>query len=239
MKISKSSVGLVLTLVVGFFVVYYATHNVEIYVPTSQTDANADVIIILDPGHGGLDSGCLSVTGYEEKNINLAIGLKVRDMLTSMGYTVEMTRDKDKSLHDDGITGTRNQKNSDMDNRLAHFNKYDNAVCVCIHQNQFTQPQYWGAQMFYSGSNSLNETFAETMMNQFVTKLQPDNKRELKPTTTDIFLTHNTDNPSLMVECGFLSNPEEAALLETDEYQSKVAFTIFSGIDKFVCDNIK
>ncbi len=239
MKIKKSHVGLLFTLVVGFFVVYFATGSVEVYVPVSQSEAKSDVIIILDPGHGGLDSGCLSETGFEEKHANLSIALSVRDMLTALGYQVEMTRDTDISIHDKDITGTRNQKNSDMDNRLALFNKYDNAVCVCIHQNKFTEPKYWGAQMFYSGSNPMNESFAGIMMNEFVTKLQPDNKRELKPTTTNIYLTHNTKNPSLMVECGFLSNPEEAALLETKEYQSKVAFTIFSGIDKFVSENIR
>ena len=238
MKFHKSHVALLFTLVVGFFVVYYATHNVDIYVPADNQEVNNDVVIVLDAGHGGLDSGCISVTGKEEKDINLAIMLKVRDMCKAMGYEVETTRDTDVSIHDEGVTGTGNQKRSDMNNRLKLFNKYDNAVCVSIHQNQFTQPQYWGAQMFYSNSNPLNESFATIMQQQFVSKLQPDNKRETKPTEKEIFLTYFTDNPSLMVECGFLSNPEEAKLLESEEYQSKVAFTIFCGIDEFVNKNL-
>ncbi len=238
MKFRKSHVALLFTLVVGFFVIYYATHNVEIYVPTSNPDADKRVTIVLDAGHGGMDSGCVSVTGYEEKNINLAIMLKVRDMCRSMGYKVVTTRDTDVSIHDDGVKGAGNQKKSDMDNRLAIFNKYHGAVCVSIHQNQYTQPQYWGAQMFYSKTNSLNESFAGVMQKQFVSKLQPDNKRETKPTEKEIFLTYFTKNPSLMVECGFLSNEDEAKKLETDDYQSKVAFTIFCGIDEFVKGNI-
>lgn len=238
MKFHKSHVALLFTLVVGFFVVYYATHNVDIYVPAGNDNVSDNVVIVLDAGHGGLDSGCVSVTGEEEKNINLAITLKVRDMCKAMGYEVATTRDTDISIHDDGVKGTGKQKRSDMDNRLEIFNKYDNSVCVSIHQNQFTQPQYFGAQMFYSNSNQLNESFATIMQQQFVSKLQPDNSRETKPTEKEIFLTYFTKNPSLMVECGFLSNLEEAKLLESEDYQSKVAFTIFCGIDEFVKHNL-
>lgn len=238
MKFNKSHVALLFTLVVGFFVIYFATHNVDIYVPSSKDNVDNKVVIVLDAGHGGMDSGCVSVTGYEEKHINLAIMSKVRDLCRAMGYKVVTTRDTDISIYDDGVKGVGKQKKSDMDNRLKLFNKYDGAVCVSIHQNQFTQPQYHGAQMFYSGSNQLNEGFAAIMQKQFVSKLQPDNKRETKPTGKEIFLTNFTKNPSLMVECGFLSNEEEAKLLETPEYQSKVAFTIFCGIDEFVKENI-
>ena len=122
-----------------------------------------------------------------------------------------------------------------MDNRLALFNKYENAVCISIHQNQFTQPQYSGAQMFYSGTNSMSEELARSIQGRFVEFLQPDNEREIKRCGKELFLCYFSENPTVMAECGFLSNPEEAALLNTDEYQSKVAFTLFSGINDFVC----
>lgn len=238
MRFRKSYVGVVFTLVIGYFLVYYATHNIEVYVPVSNPSANDDVVIVIDAGHGGMDGGGVSVNGALEKDINLSILLKVRDMCDAFGYNVVVTRDTDKSIHDKGVNGVGNQKRSDMDNRLAIFNKYENAIAISIHQNLFTQPKYSGAQMFYATSNPMNENLARTMQNEFVAQLQPENTREIKEVGTELFLCYYTECPSVMIECGFLSNPEEAALLETEEYQSKVAFTIFSGLNKFLSENM-
>lgn len=148
-----------------------------------------------------------------------------------------MTRDTDTSIHDSGIEGIANQKSSDMDNRLELFNKYDNAVCISIHQNQFTDPVYSGAQMFYSATDSNNEMLAKSLQKSFQV-LQPENKREIKLCGKELFLCYYSENPTVMVECGFLSNPEEAALLNTEEYQEKVALTIFSGINSFIAESL-
>ena len=99
-------------------------------------------------GHGGIDGGCSSADGVPEKGINLNIVLCLRDLFTANGYDVKLTRDDDRSIHDDGIEGIANQKSSDMDNRLEIFNEYPNAICISIHQNQLTDPKYSGAQMF-------------------------------------------------------------------------------------------
>ena len=122
-----------------------------------------------------------------------------------------------------------------MDNRLALFNKYDNAVCISIHQNQFTDPVYHGAQMFYSATDSNNEMLAKSLQKSFQV-LQPENNREIKLCGKELFLCYYSENPTVMVECGFLSNPEEASLLNTEEYQQKVALTIFNGINNFVAE---
>lgn len=201
---------------------------------TSASRFEATPVIVLDAGHGGADGGCVSAEGVPEKGINLNILLKLRDLLLINGYQVEVTRDTDISIHDSGIEGLANQKSSDMDNRLALFNKYGNAVCISIHQNQFTQPQYSGAQMFYSATNPESEELARSLRGSFRTLLQPDNEREIKQCGKELFLCYYSDNPTVMAECGFLSNPEEAALLNTDEYQTKVALTLFSGITDFV-----
>lgn len=192
-------------------------------------------VIILDAGHGGFDGGCVSAEGVPEKGINLSILLRLRDMLEISGYTVEVTRDTDVSIHDSGVEGLANQKSSDMDNRLALFNKYKNAVCISIHQNQFIDPIYSGAQMFYSGTNSSSEELARSLQKSFSENLQPENKREIKLCGKELFLCYFSDNPTVMVECGFLSNPEEAAMLNTEEYQEKVALTIFNGINDYIC----
>lgn len=206
-------------------------------VPASLISEQELPVIILDAGHGGFDGGCVSVEGVAEKGINLSILLRVRDLLRISGYEVEVTRDTDTSIHDSGIEGIANQKSSDMDNRLELFNKYDNAVCISIHQNQFTDPVYSGAQMFYSATDSNNEMLAKSLQKSFQI-LQPENKREIKLCGKELFLCYYSENPTVMVECGFLSNPEEAALLNTEEYQEKVALTIFSGINSFIAESL-
>ncbi len=180
-----------------------------------------------------MDGGCSTADGKTEKVINLNILLSVKDMCEFFGYPVEATRVKDTSIHDKGVTGIRNQKLSDMDNRLAVFNKYSDAVCVSIHQNTFSDPKYHGAQMFYSNNIDSSETLAAIMQRNFVTNLQPDNEREIKPCGTELFLCHYCTNPAVMIECGFLSNPEEASNLTNSSYQHDVAFTIFSGLTEF------
>lgn len=140
------------------------------------------------------------------------------------------------SIHDSGIEGLANQKSSDMDNRLALFNKYNDAICISIHQNQFTDPIYSGAQMFYSATDSRSEKLAKELQESFSEILQPQNDREIKLCGKELFLCYFSKNPTVMAECGFLSNPDEAALLNTEEYQQKVALTIFAGISNYLKD---
>lgn len=190
-------------------------------------------IVVIDPGHGGADGGCVSINGKCEKDINLNISLSLRDILTIMGFEPQCTRESDVSIHSDGIEGLGKQKKSDMDNRLALFNKNDNAIAVSIHQNQFTDSKYSGAQMFFSPKINGSEKLADIMQKQFVSKLQPENTREIKPVGDELFLLNNSKCPAVMIECGFLSNKEEADKLENEEYQKQVAFTIFGGIAQY------
>jgi N-acetylmuramoyl-L-alanine amidase len=190
-------------------------------------------MLVLDAGHGGIDGGCSSANGDVEKHINLNIIKSIDNMAQLYGYETVLTRDSDKSIYDKGVTGIRNQKVSDMDNRLEIFNTYPDAVCVSVHQNMYTDPQYKGAQMFYSDSNEDNELLAQIMQEKFATTIQPYNEREIKLCGSELFLCYYCDNPTIMIECGFLSNPDEAALLVTPEYQSNVAYTIFSGICEY------
>lgn len=187
-------------------------------------------VIVLDAGHGGIDGGCSSADGVPEKGINLNILLDLRSLLEISGFEVQVTRDTDRSIHDQGIEGIANQKSSDMDNRLAILNAPENAVCVSIHQNQFTDAKYSGAQMFYSPTNGASEALAQTMQTQFRTLLQPQNAREIKCCGKELFLCWFCKHPMVMAECGFLSNPEEAALLCDEEYQHKVAMVLYSGL---------
>lgn len=191
-------------------------------------------VIVLDSGHGGMDGGCSTADGVTEKGINLDIMLTVRDMCRLYGFEVAVTRDTDRSIHDEGVTGIRNQKVSDMENRLELFNKFPNAVCLSVHQNTFTDPVYSGAQMFYSGATPDSARLAEILQGMFVRNLQPDNTRETKLCGKELYLCYYCNNPAVMAECGFLSNPEEAARLKDGGYRRQVAYTLFSGLETFL-----
>ena len=209
---------------------WYAADRARQSAVPAGTEETEKQVIILDAGHGGIDGGCSSAAGDVEKNINLAILLDLREMLRASGYEVIVTRDTDISIHDKGVEGIANQKSSDMDNRLEIFNSVEGAICLSIHQNQFTDPKYSGAQMFYSETNDESAVLAQEIQDQFVAFLQPENKREIKLCGKELFLCYFCENPTVMAECGFLSNPEEAALLITEEYQKKVAFTLYAAL---------
>jgi N-acetylmuramoyl-L-alanine amidase len=232
-RLKRSIICTALVLGVGAAAIVYAAGRMDDSVMVSTTPEN-QTIIVLDAGHGGIDGGCSTADGQVEKTINLNILLTTRDMARLFGYEVETTRDTDKSIHDKGVTGIRNQKLSDMDNRLEIFNMHNNAVCVSIHQNTYTDPKFSGAQMFYSDTNENNERLASLMQRKFMEYIQPNNNRETKLCGSELFLCYYCNNPTLMIECGFLSNPEEAAKLTSKPYQQQVAFTIFSGLDEFI-----
>ncbi len=188
--------------------------------------------VVIDPGHGGMDGGGVSVNNVPEKGINLNIALGLGDMLRLMGYEVKFTRTEDRSIHDDGVEGLREQKLSDMKNRLEMFNTPD-AVCVSIHQNRFTDPKYHGAQMFYYKDNSQAGRLAENLRQRVKGFLQPDNERETKAMDDELYLLKNCVNPAVMAECGFLSNPDEAKLLESEPYQREMSFVLMCGINDY------
>lgn len=208
--------------------------EIAVMTQTAWVSENDLPTIILDAGHGGMDGGCVSYNGVSEKGINLNIMLNLKAMLEAYGYEVLVTRDSDKSIHDEGITGLSEQKKSDMKNRLDIFNSCDNAIALSIHQNQYTDSRYNGAQMFYSETNSDSVNLALCLQQAFVDNIQPENEREVKLTGDDLYLIYYAEVPSVMIECGFLSNPEEADLLMTESYQKKVAFTIFKGINDYL-----
>ncbi|MBR6790282.1 MAG: N-acetylmuramoyl-L-alanine amidase [Oscillospiraceae bacterium] len=194
-----------------------------------SSPAAARPVIVIDPGHGGMDGGAIGDGGVVEKDINLAIALQLRDLLRLSGYEVIMTRESDVSIHDEGVTGVREQKRSDIRNRLEIMEKRPDAVVVMIHQNQFSQSKYAGAQMFYGPKVPESRALAERMQAAF-RQLQPDNKREIKPGTKDVYLLWECENPIVLAECGFISNPEECRLLQTPAYQRKAAFALLMGL---------
>lgn len=194
-------------------------------------------IIVLDPGHGGEDGGASSKSGILEKDINLSVAKHLRDLLTVSGFQVVMTRETDISIYDSSADTVREKKVSDLHNRLQIINAYPQSVFISIHQNNFSESKYCGAQMFYSQNNPKSKQLAEYCKQAFVSLLQPNNTRECKPADSTIYLLWNSQNPSLLVECGFLSNVQEAGLLNDEAYQKKVAFCVYCGFMEYWRNN--
>ncbi len=232
MKLNKRSVKLTVGMLACIAVLAVGARLTDDVVPASA-EIDDRPVIVLDAGHGGLDSGAVGKSGVLEKDVNLSVVKHLREMLEMSGFQVVVTRDEDISIYDAGVEGIRNQKLSDMDNRYEIVQSYPDSIFLCIHQNNFTDPAYFGGQMFYNDNNPDNRTLAQIMQNRFAA-LQDGNDREIKLSGNELFLLKDNKNPSLMIECGFLSNPEEEALLATTEYQQKLAFSIYCGVLEFI-----
>ncbi|MDR1466830.1 MAG: N-acetylmuramoyl-L-alanine amidase [Oscillospiraceae bacterium] len=189
--------------------------------------------VILDAGHGGGDSGAVSPEGVFEKDINLSISKILKDMFLSSGFTVIMTREDDVSIHDKNLKTFRQKKISDLNNRLK-FTKINqqNSILVSIHQNKFSQKTSNGAQIFYSNNDNRSQDLAMCIKQTINTMIQPNNKRNIKG-DNNIFLLKNSKIPSVIVECGFLSNPEEANKLTDINYQKQIAFCIYCAFIEY------
>ena len=181
--------------------------------------------IIIDAGHGGEDGGAISCTGVYESTINLQIALRLDDLLHFLGYHTKMTRTEDVSLHTQGNTIAAH-KASDLNNRTVFVNTMDTALLVSIHQNSFSERQYSGAQVFYAGHPTA-KVLAEAMQTKLVRELSPNSKRTAKQ-AKGIYLMEHIVHPGILVECGFLSNPEEEAKLRSEEYQKLLCCIVSS-----------
>lgn len=192
--------------------------------------------VIIDPGHGGVDGGAVGPGGVVEKNINLSISLKLRDFFQAAGFRVIMTRGDDRSIHDEGSDTIRSKKSSDLHNRFDIIQQNPNALFLSIHQNIFSDSQYHGTQVFYSPNDEASKRLADELQNTIRMSLQKDNERETKPAGKNLFLLYYAKTPAVLVECGFLSNRQEEALLQDDTYQTNMAFEIFCGTLAFYSD---
>lgn len=194
--------------------------------------AASQLYILIDAGHGGADGGATGADGTQEKAVNLAVSRTLAALLQVMGLETGMTREDDRSIHTEGATSLREQKVSDMHNRLA---LYDEAtLVVSVHQNHFSQSQYHGTQIFCSPNDPQSRVLGAAVREQVLTLLQPENTRELKTADDGVFLLANTKTPAVLVECGFLSNLEECRKLATADYQRQMAFAIAGGVFSFL-----
>lgn len=193
---------------------------------------NSKKLILVDPGHGGIDGGAVAKDGTLEKDINLIIAKKVRDLLAKEGYKVLMSREEDKSLCSEGGT-IRKKKLEDLDNRQKLIKSSKCDMFISIHLNAFPQHQYYGAQVWYA-SNKKSEALGVMMQNNLREDLDVNNKRKAKDAKDSFIIMRNPpDIPAIIIECGFLSNEAEAQKLKTDSYQQQIAQSIVRTVKMY------
>lgn len=188
-----------------------------------QANSTPDPIYVIDPGHGGEDGGTTDATGRKESEINLEIALRLRDFMELLGAKVILIRDQDVSVNTEGATVAA-RKVSDIRNRVRIADKTPNCRLISIHQNSYPEEKYRGAQVFYSNTGG-SKAWAEAQQAILNSQIDPKNHRECKP-AREIYLMQHVHCPAILVECGFLSNREEAALLQEAAYQKKLATAI-------------
>lgn len=189
--------------------------------------------IIIDAGHGGEDGGASSKNGILEKDINLDIALTLEKMLLQGGYKVKMIRNTDVSIHNQDASTTRERKVSDIHNRVKITDSDKNNILVSIHQNHFSESKYFGTQIFYSKNHLNSQILAENIRKAVTSLLQPENTRKTKE-ASNVYLLDNISVPGVIVECGFLSNLDEAYLLSQKDYRDNIAYCIYLGIVEYI-----
>ncbi len=219
---------LIFTLIL-FSILSVQIHSGLIKSVFSDNAANPTTVIV-DAGHGGEDGGAVASDKTLEKDLNLQIALKLEKILKLYGFRVIMTRTEDKMTCDDNLRTQREKKISDIRNRFAIINENPDAVFVSIHQNKFHDESQKGVQVFYSHRNTQSKTLADSIQSSFVNTIQPENKRLTKKTGTNIYLLYHSQIPSVLVECGFLSNANDLNNLKKETYQTKTAILIADGI---------
>ena len=189
--------------------------------------------VVVDAGHGGEDGGATGVHGELEKDINLAIALELQRLLEQHQFEVVMVRDWDTDLSDQNLPTVAQRKRSDLQRRLRLVEESGDCVLLSIHQNFFTESQYSGAQVFYSANDPRGAALAEAIRASIVETLQPENTRQNK-VGEGVYLLEQCQVPAVLVECGFLSNPEEAAALADPDYQKQMAQAIYNGLVRYL-----
>lgn len=182
--------------------------------------------VIIDPGHGGIDVGTVGIDGSLEKNINLSISLDLYDFLMVSGINTVLTRDGDYEMYRAGEQRTK----SDLYNRMDYINSVPNSILISIHQNYFENEAEWGTQVWYSPNDEISPTLADKILQSVKKNIQPENKRENKVSDNSYYILYKAQKPSVMVECGFVSNKNENKRLQDKEYQRDMAYSILVGI---------
>ena len=209
--------------------VYLSSPVLSVFNSGASGSSSSKPVIILDAGHGGRDPGKVSEGGTLEKDINLAIALKVNKLLSSHSVDVILTRDSDTDL----ATTDTGHKMSDLKNRIDLIKKHTPTLVVSIHQNSYPDPSVIGAQCFYHKESEASRTLATLLQEQIISHTSQEKIREIK-NNESYYILKESPATTAIVECGFLSSPEEEKLLLSEAYQNKLAWAIHLGILQYL-----
>lgn len=224
----------------AFVITFVLAFAAEFYLKNQLTQSVfavplSDKTVLIDPGHGGIDAGA-SANGAVEKEINLAVAKFLQEYIETGGGTAYLTRTDDSNTADPNRGKNTSQKMSDLKGRKSDIDEVKADIFVSIHMNKFEQSKYRGAQVFYDKDSDENKALAEEIQQALKDVLKDENTRTAKATGDSIFVLRDNRVPSALVECGFLSNQEEAKLLKSTGYQRKVAWGIYVGIVRYLSD---
>ena len=233
-----NTLSLVLILVISFRCGLFAFPKTDAGA-ADQTVANASAkaTVIIDAGHGGEDVGAIGSDGIYEKDLNMQVTQKLGDYLSAAGYNVIYTRTEDRLLYteEQNVKGMR--KIYDLKNRIAIANAYSDAIFISIHMNYYGSPSCTGLQVYHSASAE-SKALAQSVQSTVKNTLQPGNKRTVKD-GAGIYVLENCIHPAVLIECGFISNPEECKKLSEKEYQKELCFSILCGIIEYEKNQLK
>lgn len=199
---------------------------------TFSGETNA-VLLVIDPGHGGEDGGAVSASGLKESEINLEISLKLRDISRFCGFDTVMTRDSEHIKYPESATTIAAKKVADQHSRVELINSAQNALLVSIHQNKFPDIRPQGSQVLYAPTQG-SQLLGELTHQNLIAALYPENRRVAVPAPDNIYLMRSINCPGILVECGFISNPDELKKLTDNSYQLKLAAVIFSSCCQYL-----
>ena len=208
--------------------------NPAVPVTSREVFKSFSSIVILDPGHGGEDGGAVAADGTVEKDLNLCISNNIDLLLCLFGIHSTRTRCTDTDLADPSLSTIRERKRSDILERYRIVNSFENGILLSIHQNSFEIEKYRGTQVFYAPNSEISLSLAREIRSFVQKSLQPDNDREVKPSGDSIYLLYRAKRPSVLVECGFLSNPEELVELKDPLYDVSLGYGITRGLLNFL-----
>ncbi len=190
--------------------------------------------LVIDAGHGGIDAGTIGVDGAKEKDINLNIALKLYDFARVSGINATLIRTGDYQYYRKGD----DTKRSDLYNRMDYINSVHNSTLISIHQNHFENEKEHGMQIWYSPNDDKSPVLADSILDVTKKFLQPDNQRLNKKSDSAYYLLHKAKVPSVMVECGFMSNTKENSDLQNNDYQNKLAYLIMLGLNIYITEEL-
>ena len=224
----KKKIELVMAIIILLSVVLLTRREAVVFTGADAKAINQNCIVI-DAGHGGNDPGKIGINKALEKDINLSIAQKLKVLLESQGYEVVMTRTTSEGLYQ---PGSRNMKVEDMHKRCNIITEAMPVFTVSIHQNSYPEEYVNGAQVFYYKQSPEGEALAKKIQSSMIARLDPG----VEKANDSYYMLKKTPTPTVIVECGFLSNWEEAEKLCTEEYQNKVAWAIHMGIMQYLSE---